>query len=150
MKSEHVNKKVTTRKRELTATIHNKRLMKQYVSELARGGPYTTFYSTDEETMSDTESDSDSDSGYDSDDNRLVIDIENHKKVIENVKKVISMSISELSTIHAVNLIKQTPETNTDQIPGIKTNTDQVPGIKTNTSQTPDIKNEPSQTPGNK
>ena len=144
MKTEDVRKKVYTRRRELTATIHNRELMQQYVSELARRGSFTsTFYSTD----SGTDSDTDTEPEYDSDDNRLVVDIENVVKAISNP---VSKSFSKLATKHTVNLINQTPDSNTDQVPGIKTNIDQTPGIKTNTDQTPDIKNEPLQTPDKK
>ena len=144
MKTEDVHKKVYTRRRELTATIHNKKLMQQYVSELARRGSFTsTFYSAD----SGIDSDTDTDSEYDSDDNRLVIDIEN---VVKAISKPVSKSFSKLATDHTVNLINQTPDSNADQIPIIKTNTDQTPGIKTNTDQTSDIKNEPLQAPDNK
>ena len=137
MKTEDVRKKVYTRRRELTATIHNRKLMQQYVSELARRGSFTsTCYSTD----TGTESDTDTESGYDSDDNRLIIDIEN---VVKSISKPVSKSLSKLATNHTVNLINQTSDSNTDQIPGIKTNTDQLP-------ETPDIKIETLQTPDNK
>ena len=139
MKTEDVRKNVYTRRRELTATIHNRKLLQQYVSELVRRGSFTsTFYSTDSGT--DSDSDTDTEPEYNSDDNRLVIDI----------AKAISKPAAKLPTEHTVSLINQMSDSNADQIPGIKTNTDQIPGIKTNTDQTPDIKNEPFQTLDNK
>ena len=83
----------------------------------------------------------------DSDDNRLIIDIEN---VVKAISKPLSKSFSKLATNHTLNLINQTPNSNTDQLQGVKTSTDQTPGIKTNTEKTPNIKNEPLQTSDNK
>ena len=86
--------------------------------------------------MSVTDSDSDVDSNvsglelsYDSDDNRLVIDIENVRKSISQISNTIS---NRLATDQTVNLI--------NRLPDIKTHTDQVPSSQ----------NEPSQTPHNK
>ena len=129
MQGEHVNKKVQTRKREYDATIHrSQNLKKQYASELCRQNPNTTFYSTDDETISDSDTDSNV-SGleltYDSDDNRLIIDIENGTKSISQISNTIS---NRLATDHTVNLI--------NQLPGIKTHTDQAPGSQNETSQT--------------
>ena len=48
MQSEHVNKKVQTRKGEYYAKLYySQNLKRQYESELARRNPNTTFHSTD-------------------------------------------------------------------------------------------------------
>ena len=58
MQSEHVHKKVCTRKKEYNATVYRtNHLNKHYHSELKKQNPNITFYSTDDETMSDSDSD---------------------------------------------------------------------------------------------
>ena len=79
MKPEHVHKKVTARTRELNKTIHSNSLLKQYEREQLKSG-ILNYYSTDDETMLDSDSGSD----YDSDDQRLVIDINNAVNSISN------------------------------------------------------------------
>ena len=91
MRPEHVQKKVTTHRRELTQTIHNKKLIKQYQREQLKAC-VLAYYSTNDETMSVSDSDSDSDN--DSDNNRLIIDIEN---VVKAISKPVSKSISKLT-----------------------------------------------------
>ena len=140
MQSEHVHKKVCTQKKEYNATVYRtNHLKKQYHSELKKQNPNITFYSTDDETMSDSDSDSDSDSNtnsnisglnsydstYDSDDNKLVIDIDNH---IGNAKKALrklSKSISN-QLVNTINSIQQLPDT------------DQTPNKENGILQTPD------------
>ena len=142
MQGNHVNKKVRTRKREYDATVyHSKNLQKQYESELARQKPNITFYSTDDETMSDTDTDTDSnvsnvELAYDSDDNRLVIDIENMKKSISQISKRITNRLATADTLNLLN-----------QLPAIKTDTNQTPDVA---DQTPGSQNEASQTQNNK
>ena len=95
MLSEDVEKKVRTRNRELNERIyHTQSLKKQYQSELIKRKQYE-YYSTESDNSS-----SDNNSNYDSDDNKLVIDIENVTKSIsntlieiENIKKSISNTI---------------------------------------------------------
>ena len=137
MQGEHVHKKVSTRKREYDEVIYyTKHLKRQYQSELKKQNPDITFYSTGDETMSVTDSDSDVDSNvsglelsYDSDDNRLVIYIENVTKSISQISNTISV---RLATDQTVNLI--------NRLPDIKTHTDQVPSSQNEPSQTPDNK----------
>ena len=96
-------------------------MKKQYQSELIKRKQYK-YYSTDYSTESD-DSSSDNNSNYDSDDNKLVIDIENVTKSIsntlieiKNVKKSISNTITPYLINETVNQTKQLPEIkNTDQ-----------------------------------
>ena len=121
MLGEDVKKEVRTRNRELNERIyHSQSLKKQRQSELIKRKQYQ-YYSTDDETESD---DSSSDNlNYDSDDNKLVIDIENFTKSIsntlteiENVKKSISNTITPFLINQTVNQTKQLPDIkNTDQ-----------------------------------
>ena len=95
MHPEHVQKKVSTRKREYNATVYRtNNLKKQYQSELKKQNPNTTFYSTDDETVSDSDLDNNSNVSYDSDDNKLVIDIENN---IANVTTALSQFSNTIS-----------------------------------------------------
>ena len=92
-------------------------MKKQYQSELIKRKQYQ-YYSTKSDDSS-----SDNNSNYDSDDNKLVIDINNVTKSIsntligiENVKKSISNTIMPYLINETVNQTKQLPEIkNTDQ-----------------------------------
>ena len=108
MLGKDVKKKVRTRNRELNERIyHSQSLQKQYQSELIKRKQYQ-YYSTDDETESN-DSSSDNNSNYDSDDNKLVIDI-------ENVTKSILNTITPYLINETVNQTKQLPEIkNTDQ-----------------------------------
>ena len=80
MSSEDVEKKVRTRNRELNERIyHSQSLKRQYQSEFIKRKQYQ-YYSTDNETESNNSND------YDSDDNKLIIDIENVAKSISDIK----------------------------------------------------------------
>ena len=80
MSSEDVEKKVRTRNRELNERIyHSQSLKRQYQSEFIKRKQYQ-YYSTDNETESNNSND------YDSDDNKLIIDIENVAKSISDNK----------------------------------------------------------------
>ena len=118
MLGKDVKKKVRTRNRELNERIyHGQFLKKQYQSELIKRKQYE-YYSTESDDSS-----SDNNSNYDSDDDKLVIDIENVTKSIsntlneiENVKKSISNTIMPYLINETVNQTKQLPEIkNTDQ-----------------------------------
>ena len=104
MLGEDVKKKARTRNRELNERIyHGQFLKKQYQSELIKRKQYEC-YSTESDDSS-----SDNNSNYDSDDNKLVIDI-------ENVTKSISNTITPYLMNETVNQTKQLPEIkNTDQ-----------------------------------
>ena len=118
MLGKDVKKKVWTRNRELNERIyHSQSLKKQYQSELIKRKQYE-YYSTESDDSS-----SDNNSNYDSDDNKLIIDIENVTKSIsntlieiENVKKSISNTITRYLINETVDQTKQLLEIkNTDQ-----------------------------------
>ena len=136
MQGEHVHKKVSTRQREYDATVYyTPHLKKQYQSELNKQNPDINFYSTDDETMSTmsvTDSDVDSyvpgpELTYDSDDNRLIIDIENVTKSNSQISNTISNRLATDYTVNSIN-----------QVPHIKTHIDQTLGSQNEFSQTPD------------
>ena len=72
MQPEHVHKKVTTRKRESSKTVHLASIYRKYIREL-RGGKLN-YYSTDE------------DSDSDSDDDTLIIDDKNTENQVPDNK----------------------------------------------------------------
>ena len=76
MRPEHVHKKVTTRKRESSKTVHLASIYRKYIQQL-HGGK-VNYYSTDE--------DSETDSDTDSDDDTLIIDDKNAKSQVPDNK----------------------------------------------------------------
>ena len=115
MKPEYVNKRVTTRHRELTKTIHDPNPVKIYEREQLRNG-VMNFYSTDDETMSNSNSGYDSDSEYDSDDEKLVIDINNAVNSTSNETQTVDSNSNENQTV--------------DRPPDSKNDTEQTPDNK--------------------
>ena len=112
MLGEDVTKKVRTRNREFNEKVyHSQSFKNQYQIELIKRKQYQ-YYSTDDETESNDETD-------DSDDNKLVIDIENVKKTISNRITPLLIKVTE-NQLKQLPIIKNTDQDPSSQIPDNK------------------------------